>query len=66
MSGAKVFANWLIANLEEKRFYFIQAANKAKAFHLLPDAARDQSQAQMKPWRIVHPQLPAGKNGHSD
>jgi hypothetical protein len=61
-----VFSNRLIAALEEKRFYFIRAANKAKALHLLSDAAPDQSQAQMKPWRIVHPQLPAGKNGHGN
>jgi hypothetical protein len=65
--GAVVFANWLIANLEEKRFYFIQAANKAnKAYLLLPAAAGDHLQAQMKPWRIVHPQLPVGKNGHGN
>jgi hypothetical protein len=63
---AVVFANWLIAALEEKRFYFIKAANKANAFHLLSAGARDHSQPQMKPWRIVHPQLPAGKNGHGN
>jgi hypothetical protein len=63
---AVVFANWLIAALEEKRFYFIKAANKANASHLLSAGARDHSQPQMKPWRIVHPQLPAGKNGYGD
>jgi hypothetical protein len=52
----EVFANSLIAALEEKRFYFIRAANRAKAFHLLPDASRDS-----RP--VIHALLPAGKNG---
>jgi hypothetical protein len=61
-----VFANSLIAALVEKRFYFIRAANKANAYHLLPNAAPDHAQARMKPWRIVHPLLPPGKNGHGN
>ncbi|HZC03952.1 MAG TPA: hypothetical protein VE844_22195, partial [Gammaproteobacteria bacterium] len=64
---AVVFANSLIAALEEKRFYFLRAANKANASHLLrPNAPPDHAQSRMKPWRIVHPLLPPGKNGHGN
>jgi hypothetical protein len=62
--GSVVFANRLIAALEEKRFYFLRAANRAKKFHLLPDAARDQSQARTKPRPFVPGLLPDRRNGH--
>lgn len=58
-----LFANSLIAALEEKRFYFLRAVNRRKAFHLLPDAVQDPSQARTKPRRFAHPLLPASRNG---
>ena len=63
--GSVVFANNLIAVLAEKRFYFLRAANRAKKFHLLPDAAGGYSLTRTNPRPLVVPgRLAVGRNGH--
>jgi hypothetical protein len=60
-----VYAQSLLAALQQDRYYFLRAANRSKAFHLLPDAARvHQHEPTPPPRQFVHPLLTAASNGH--
>jgi hypothetical protein len=61
--STEVYARSLLAALEQDRHYFIRAANRCQAEHLVPAQARRHAQAQ-PPQPIVHSLLPAGRNGH--
>jgi hypothetical protein len=62
--STEVYARSLLAALQQDRYFFLRAANRSKAFHLLPDAAQDHWHQRTKPMRFVHPLLPVGRNGH--
>jgi hypothetical protein len=64
--STEVYARSLLAALEQDRLYFLRAANRCNALHLVPDAAGDHAQSPTKPRRFVHPLLPVGSNGHGN
>lgn len=61
--STKVYARSLLAALEQDRYYFIRAANRCQAGHLVPEQARDHAGTQ-PPRPFVNALLAVGRNGH--
>lgn len=59
-----VYAKTLFSALQQDRYYFLRAAIRSKAFHLLPSAARVDQHEPKPPRQFVHPLLTDASNGH--
>jgi hypothetical protein len=58
--STEVYARSLLAALEQDRYYFLRAAHRCQAEHLLSEQVRHHA---MTPQPFVHAQLPNGRNG---
>jgi hypothetical protein len=63
--ATETFVRTLLAALEMDRYYFLRAAHRCQAMHLVPEKARGHSRsAPMPPRQSIRAFLTAGRNGH--